>query len=57
MESTNLEPMDLILLVLNKLGAKWLVKMAKYFADNPQILVNGFIMAGITAALDGHEDV
>ena len=30
--------------------------MAEYFADNPQIIVNGFVKAGITAALDGQED-
>ena len=26
--------------------------MAEYFADNPQIIVNGFIRAGIASALD-----
>ena len=30
--------------------------MAEYFADNPQIIVNGFVKAGIAAALDGQED-
>ena len=56
MESTNLEPVNLGLPVLKELGAKWLVQMAEYFTDNPQIIVNGFVKAGITAALDGQED-
>ena len=43
--------------MLKELGAKWLVEMAEYFADNPKIIVNGFVRAGITAALDGHADV
>ena len=30
--------------------------MAEYFADNPQIIVNGFVKAGIMAALDGRQD-
>ena len=53
MESTDLEPISLSLPVLKELGAKWLVQMAEYFADNPKIIVNGFVKAGITAALDG----
>ena len=56
LESTDLEPINLSLPVLKELGAKWLVQMAEYFADNPQIIVNGFVKAGITAALDGQED-
>ena len=31
--------------------SKWLVEMAEYFEENPQ--VNGFIRSGITGALDG----
>lgn len=44
--------------MLKELGAKWLVEMAQYFVDNPQIIVNGFIKSGITGALlvDGHQD-
>ena len=30
--------------------------MAEYFAYNPHIIVNGFVKAGITAALDGQEN-
>jgi hypothetical protein len=42
--------------VLKELGAKWMVEMAEYFADNPQIVVNGFMRTGIVGALDGHQD-
>ena len=56
MESTDLEPISLSLPILKELGAKWLVQMANYFTDNPQIIVNGFVKAGITAALDGQEN-
>ena len=33
-----------------------MVEMAEYFADNPQIIVNGVVKAGIAGALDGHAD-
>ena len=35
-------------------GVKWLVEWAEYMADNPQIIVKGFIEAGISVALDGN---
>ena len=34
------------------LTAKWLVEMGEYLSENPQIVVNGFRHAGISAALD-----
>jgi len=37
---------------LKELGAQWLVKMVQYIEDNPQFVVNGFIKAGISRALD-----
>ena len=52
MESTDLEPIYLGLPVLKELGAKWLVQMAEYFADNPHIIVNGVFKAGIAGALN-----
>ena len=51
-EATEVQPINLGLPMLKELGAKWLVQMAEYFADNPHIIVNGFIRAGITSALD-----
>ena len=41
--------------MLKELGARWLVEMSQYFAENPQIIVNGFVKAGITGALDGDD--
>ena len=49
-ETCELEPIDLSLSVLKEVGAKWLVEMAKYFEDNPMIIVNGFIRSGIIGA-------
>ena len=55
-ESTDLQPISLGLPVLKELGAKWMVEMAEYFAENPQITVNGFVRTGIAGALDAHQD-
>ena len=55
-ESAKLQPIDLGMPVLKELGASWMVEMAKYFGENPQIVVNGFIKPGIPGALDGHID-
>ena len=56
-ESTDLQPINLGLPTLKELGAKWMVEMTQYLADNPQMIVNGFIKAGIAGALDGHMDI
>ena len=55
LESIELEPINLGLPALKEIGAKWLVEMEAYICDNPQIIVNGFIHSGITAALDGQD--
>ena len=55
-ETTTLEPISLGLPVLKELGAKWMVGMAEHFAQNPRIIVNGFVRVGITAALDHSSD-
>ena len=54
-ESVQLKPVNLGLPSLKELGAKWLVEMAEYIANNPQFIVNGFVRAGISGALDGYE--
>ena len=46
-ESVDLQPINLGLPVLKELEARWMVEMAEYFADNPQIIVNDFVKAGI----------
>ena len=30
----------------------WMIELSEYLVGNPQIIVNGFVKAGITAALD-----
>ena len=51
-DSPDIEPINLGLPMLKELGVKWLVQMAEYFSDNPQLVVNGFLRAGIASALD-----
>ena len=41
-ETSELKLIDLSLSIHKEVGAKWLVEMAKYFEDNPMIIVNGF---------------
>ena len=36
-ETATLQPIDLVMPVMKELGAKWLVQMADYIADNPQL--------------------
>lgn len=55
-ESTDLQPINLGMPLMKELGAKWLVEVAQHFSENPQIIVNGFIKAGIAGALDDLED-
>ena len=40
---SELKPINFGLPILKELGAKWLVEITECFADNPQIIVNGFI--------------
>lgn len=55
LESLDLQPINLSLASLKEVGAKWLVDMATYISNNPQMIANGFIHSGITGALDGKE--
>ena len=55
MEALQLHPINLGLPELKEIGAKWLVDMASYISNNPQMIVNGFIHSGIAGALDGQE--
>lgn len=51
-KTVDLEPINLGLSILKELGAKWLVQEAKYFEENPQITINGFIRTAIAGALE-----
>ena len=55
-DAVDITPIKLEMPILKELGAKWLVKMAEYLADNPLFTVNGFRRSGISGALDGLEE-
>ena len=43
---------DLSMAVMKHIGAKWLDEMHSYIKDNPQLIVNGFLKAGVPQAID-----
>ena len=51
-ESVEVQPVDVCSAAMKVLTAKWLVEMGELLSKNPQIVVNGFRHAGISAALD-----
>ena len=51
-QSLEIQPIDLSLARLKDVSAQWLVDLVDYLSNNPQIIVNGFIEAGIPGALD-----
>ena len=50
------EPVDLCMARMKEISATWLVEMWDYIAHNPHFIVNGFVHAGISKALDGEDD-
>ena len=56
LEAVDLEPINLSLAALKEISGKWFVDMANYLMDNPQFIVNGFLQAGISQALDGNDE-
>ena len=46
-ECLSVQPVDLCLAVVKPLGARWMMKFFDYMQQNPSILKNGFIRAGI----------
>ena len=40
--------------VMKEIGYKWLVDAADHISNNPQLIVNEFLHAGITSVLDGN---
>ena len=56
LDTVELEPISLNLPCLKELGAQWLVEAAKYMSANPQMIVSGFVKAGINAFLSADED-
>ena len=46
------QPVDLSMAAMKHIGARWLEEMHSYVKDNPQLIVNGFMKAGIPQAID-----
>ena len=55
-EDVIIEPVDLCMARMKEVSASWLVEMWDYIENNPQFIVNGFLHAGISKALDGEDD-
>ena len=56
LDTVELQPIPLNLPCLKELRAKWLVEAANYMSENPQIIVSGFVKAGISPFLSADED-
>ena len=56
LEAAEIQPINMGMPLMKEISAKWLVNMAQYLGDNPQIIVNGFIRSGIPGALDGLQE-
>ena len=56
LDTVELQPIPLNLLCLKELGAKWLVEAANYMSENPQMIVSGFVKAGISPFLSVDQD-
>ena len=50
--SEELEPVELPAAKMKCIGGQWLVRLVEYLSDNPRIVVNGFLAAGIPQSLD-----
>ena len=40
--------------MMKEIASKWLFDVADYISNNSHIIVNGFVHAGISSALDGN---
>ena len=47
-----LEPIDLSTARIKCVGAQWLVRLVEHLSSNPDIIVNGFLAAGIPQSID-----
>lgn len=55
-DTFDIDPIDLRAAIVKERSSQWLVDLAQYMAENPQIIVNRFVKTGITAALHGTTD-
>ena len=51
-ENDQVQPVDLGMVAMKHVGAKWIDEMYSYITDNPHLIVNGFVKAGIPQAID-----
>ena len=51
-----IEPTELYIARMKEGSASWLMEMWDYIMNNSQFIVNGFLHARISKALDGEED-
>ena len=51
-DQLQVQPVNFTGAAMKAVGARWLVQMYEYIRDNPQLIVNGFIKAGISQAID-----
>ena len=56
LDTVELQPIPLNLPCLKELRANWLVEAANYMDENPQMIVSGFVKAGISPFLSADED-
>ena len=56
LEAAEIQPIEMGMPLMKEISAKWLVDMAQYLSDNPQIIANSFIRSGIPGALDGLQE-
>ena len=49
--NAELTPVNLGTVEMKHFGAKWLVKLFEHISNNPHLLVNGFVSAGITNSI------
>ena len=55
-EDVVVEPVDLCMAAMKEVSASWVVETWDYIASNLQFIINGFVHAGISKALDGEDD-
>ena len=55
-DTAEIRPVDLSMVVTKQDTAGWLVEMVKHFEDYPEIIVNGFIWSGIPGAYESLDE-
>ena len=56
LESADIQLVQLGMPMIKEVSAQWLVKMAEYISNNPQLIVSGVVCSGISWPIDDVED-